>query len=733
MKKQSQVQTTTMQIPSELVAKAKAGDGAAFSELYSLTSANLYRCIRAMTRDEELTWDIQQDTYLRAYRSLNTLEDNNAFFPWLRRIAANVTATQMSKRLPLSFSELGDDEENAIRELPDPCMNNQPELSLDRQETSRLVQEILASLPEEQHLILGMRYYDELSVKEIAALLSIAPGTVMAQLYHGRKKVETAVRALEKQGVKLYGLTPVAFLMALLRSMEPTNAAKQAALNAAITRATGSAVGAAVPIIQAQTVGQTLLHGFLGKALLGVLSVAVIGGAIWGGLKLLDRNSPDAPYRPTETTALYVSDPEHTTDPSAERTTEDPAALSGVCGENLTWSFEPESEESGSRGCLIIQGSGAMSDFDNGTAPWFDYRKELREVILPNGLTSIGNGAFENCEVLDVVANLPDGLTSIGNRAFSNCTALRLNLPKGLTHIGERAFNNCTALSSLTLPAATTDVVAFAFAGCTKLEQVILPETFSEFSVGLFDGCIGLTEVDVLNPDCVFYQGSLSGVPKTAVLCGFSGSTAEQYANENGFSFTSIAPEAMDTVPGTLDSVLARVAEDEKARAELKLAYPDAIIPDFFGGVTGIDSITADGSRYLVKLVHLVTVTATEEEMEQAEQTRTLVLQGKEYRLEGHVSDHNAWIEAVENDSVAYRIHHIGSQSCFSEYFYGDQWIAEITDTTWVWLDGDTPVDSVMASTLEEFAEYEDFYDRFSTRLELDADGKPVIRYTVAG
>ena len=242
MKKQSQAQTTTMQIPSELVAKAKAGDGAAFSELYSLTSANLYRCIRAMTRDEELTWDIQQDTYLRAYRSLNTLEDNNAFFPWLRRIAANVTATQMSKRLPLSFSELGDDEENAIRELPDPCIDNQPELSLDRQETSRLVQEILASLPEEQHLILGMRYYDELSVKEIAALLNIAPGTVMAQLYHGRKKVEAAVRALEKQGVKLYGLTPVAFLMALLRSMEPANAAKQAALNAAITRATGSAV-----------------------------------------------------------------------------------------------------------------------------------------------------------------------------------------------------------------------------------------------------------------------------------------------------------------------------------------------------------------------------------------------------------------------------------------------------------------------------------------------------------
>ena len=223
-------ETAQSQVNHELAAlveRAQAGDQSAFTELFDRTAPDLYRCIRAMTRDEELTWDIQQDTYLRAYRSLNTLEDNNAFFPWLRRIAANVTATQMSKRLPLSFSELDDDEENAIPELPDPCIENQPELSLDRQETSRLVQEILATLPEEQHLILGMRYYDELSVKEIAELLHLAPGTVKAQLFHGRKKVETAVRTLEKQGVKLYGLSPLAFLLSLMRSLEPVTA-KQA-------------------------------------------------------------------------------------------------------------------------------------------------------------------------------------------------------------------------------------------------------------------------------------------------------------------------------------------------------------------------------------------------------------------------------------------------------------------------------------------------------------------------
>ena len=377
-----------------------------------------------------------------------------------------------------------------------------------------------------------------------------------------------------------------------------------------------------------------------------------------------------------------------------------------------------------------------MSDFDNGTAPWFGYRKELREVILPDGQTSIGNGAFEGCEALEHVRL--NGVTSIGDRAFSGCIALTgIGLSDGLTHIGERAFNDCKALSRLALPASTTDVAAWAFAGCTNLKQVILPKTFSEFRVGLFEGCIGLTELEILNRDCVFDSGSLSGVPKTAVLCGFPGSTAEQYANENGYAFSPIEPTE-------LDSVLARVAEDDQARAELQLAYPDAIIPYFFGGVTEVDEIWPDGSRYLVKLVHTVTVTATEEEIAQARQTGTLVLQGKAYRFTDNAAQAEEWagfgaLEGegwimAEDDSTVYTIARIGSQYFFSGIWGSvDQWIEEITDTAWVWMDGDMPVWSVIGSTLDEFTQNKNFFGGQSTTLILDEDGKPVIYYSRAG
>ena len=325
------------EISPELVAKAKTGDQAAFAELYQQTSTELYRSIRAMVHDEDTAWDIQQDTYLRAYQGLSKLAQNEAFLPWLRRIAVNVTASRMRKRLPIPFTELGSEDDEQF-DQPDLRIDTQPELALDRQETSRLVREILAALPEEQHLILGMRYYEELSVKEIADLLKIAPSTVRNQLSRGCKRVETAVRDLEQKGIKLYGLSPLAFLGALLRRVEPTDSAAQAAMQAVMTKTAGSAVGMTATQVSAPTLGQMILHGLVGKILVGALSLAVIGGCIWTGARLLREGSQDTPYRPSETsavilldqeqgtedlTASFVSDTQDTTEPVDATETED--------------------------------------------------------------------------------------------------------------------------------------------------------------------------------------------------------------------------------------------------------------------------------------------------------------------------------------------------------------------------------------------------------------------------
>ena len=204
----------------EWIERAKAGDQEAYTELYRQTSPALYRTIRSMVRDEDLAWDIQQNTYIRAFRALDKLENPAAFLPWLRRIAVNETATVMAKTQPLTFTELAD-ENGEPPQFAETREAYQPELNLDRQETARLVREILETLPREQQLIVGMFYYEGLSIQEISEALHIAPGTVKAQLYRGRKRIEAGVLDLEKQGVKLYGLAPLPFLLALLRGIEP--------------------------------------------------------------------------------------------------------------------------------------------------------------------------------------------------------------------------------------------------------------------------------------------------------------------------------------------------------------------------------------------------------------------------------------------------------------------------------------------------------------------------------
>lgn len=284
-------------ISPELVEQAKAGDQAAFTELYQLTSKELYRSIRAMVKDEDLVWDIHQDTYLRAFRSLDKLKSNQAFLSWLRQIAVNVTATKMAKRVPMTFTELSD-EEDRIPELPDERIEIQPELALDQKETSRLVHEIMAGLPEQQLMILGMRYYEDLSVKEIADLLHLSQGTVKTQLFRGRKKVEAEVRALEQQGVKLYGLTPLAFAFTLLHRTEPARGAQMKAMNTILEK-TAELGGKAVSVT-AKPMGTSFFLTTAGKLIGVALGIALAGGAFFGVKALLNSGaSLGGDFQPT--------------------------------------------------------------------------------------------------------------------------------------------------------------------------------------------------------------------------------------------------------------------------------------------------------------------------------------------------------------------------------------------------------------------------------------------------
>ena len=287
-------------IPAELVRRAQAGDREAFGELYQRSGAALWRSVFAMVRDEQTAWDVHQNSYMLAWQSIGKLEKPEAFLPWLRRIAVNEAVKELNRTQPLRFTELTE-EDGAEPEIPETRPQRLPEPELDRQEAARLVREILDGLPQRQRLILGMYYYEELSIPEIARALGVTQGTVKTQLHLGRKRVEAQVKGLEDQGVKLYGASPLAFLLALLDRQEPARALSRGAAQAVLS--------AEEPVaLTAKAVGTGFFHTALGKLTAGLLAAAVAAGGFLGWQALKTGPGPQAgDYRPTET--LLITEP----------------------------------------------------------------------------------------------------------------------------------------------------------------------------------------------------------------------------------------------------------------------------------------------------------------------------------------------------------------------------------------------------------------------------------------
>ena len=132
---------------------------------------------------------------------------------------------------------------------------------------------------------------------------------------------------------------------------------------------------------------------------------------------------------------------------------------SGTLGDNLSWSL--------SGGTLTITGKGAMADIsETGRAPWHEVRNEIYQVVLPDGLTSVGDMAFYECSKLQSVV-IPSSVTRIGKFAFAYCSDLKiLNLGSGVTAIEECAFTDCYRLASLDLPGKLKTIGKKAFYRC---------------------------------------------------------------------------------------------------------------------------------------------------------------------------------------------------------------------------------------------------------------------------
>ncbi len=154
----------------------------------------------------------------------------------------------------------------------------------------------------------------------------------------------------------------------------------------------------------------------------------------------------------------------------------------------MTWSLYDT-------GTLVISGAGSMMESDiMHTMPWAPYRNQIKEVIIENGVTTVGRCAFSGYDLTNVT--LPDSVTSIGEEAFFNNPNLKsVKLPASLTKIEDCAFSCCRSLADVTIPEGVMEIGQEAFAYCDSLTDITLPKSINVIGPWAFDECYGLKNV----------------------------------------------------------------------------------------------------------------------------------------------------------------------------------------------------------------------------------------------
>ena len=150
----------------------------------------------------------------------------------------------------------------------------------------------------------------------------------------------------------------------------------------------------------------------------------------------------------------------------------------------------------------------------------FAKAENLQRLVLPEGVTAVGEYAFLECYGLESI-ELPDTLMSIGPRAFAHCQKLtEIEVPGSVGAIEEQTFLLCTSLEKVVLEKGIKKIGNQAFSCCFKLKELTIPDT-----------------VDTISQDMLESAGIMLGEGESMKIIGFKDSAGEAFAKENGIEF----------------------------------------------------------------------------------------------------------------------------------------------------------------------------------------------------
>ena len=519
------------------------GEEAGFNILYSHTYNYVYGRARLIMQNEEDALDLTQETYIRAYKGIGALEDVNNVFAWLGSITYNQGMTALKKKRDVLVSE---EAEGVFDIIESTDSDLQPEESAEAKATSKIVMDMIDELPELQRAAVMAYYYDDMRVEDIATAFECSTGTIKSRLNYARKFLKEKVMEHEKKNrYKLCSVSPAIIIMALKSLLATkeytvapevassvytkvcsamgvatiTSSAMETATTAAKTAAsiTGTTVASATASSVATTIAAKTGLSLGVKLAIALTSVATIG---------------------TIGTAVVVHNINNNNSQTTTTTTTE--------ADYFEWELNGDT--------LIIKGKGAMPDYysvdypiEENPSP-FAGNDAIKNIIIEEGITSIGPFTFEKCPVENLT--LPSTLEKIDWGAFSDCTNLKnIDSLNNVKTIEGSAFDGCSSLETLEILSDSVSINAGAFAHCSTLKTVkITGCTMLEDSA--FEDCSSLENIDISGDLTTINEGTFSGCTSLKEIVLPSGITSIE---AHCFSFCAlleniVIPDSVTTI-----------------------------------------------------------------------------------------------------------------------------------------------------------------------------------------
>lgn len=588
-----------------LVSALKKGQKDAAGPIYDAYYNDIYFFILKIVKDPYLASDLTQDTFVEVLETIEKLRIPSAFPSWCKMIAYHKCTTYFKKR-----KDLLADEKHEDYYLLDMRMEERteflPDASIDQDELKQTICGILDSLPEEQRAAILMRYYDEISIKDIATIQNVSPGTVMSRLNYGRKSIKKSVLEYEeKHNVKLHcrGVVPLLLWFfhedrldkgISLTEMTPL-AETVAALAEKATRTLFKKLAAAICASLLVTGGITGAASIQDKPADNQPGISTEGNTLPGSgnsentehtensedtqVSENTENSEDTEgSEDTENTenmqssentqnSEHIQDSENTqnsenTQGSGNNTNSENDIVAGNSPEN------PKQPEDASSDAIDIPAHQfpALTLSSDGTYYIVSGRGSATDshIIVPSrykGLPvrEIGADAFYGNQVLSTIT-LPDTITHIRSHAFANSGLTEFDMPDSVIYVAEYAFSNCHRLKTLTLSNQLTKINSSSFLACYALERIVIPKSVTTFESGAFGSCTNLQSLTVEkgNPvyhssgNCIIETASktlIQGISTSQIPSDGSVTTIDSLAFYNTEHLTSITiPEGITSI-----------------------------------------------------------------------------------------------------------------------------------------------------------------------------------------